>query len=103
MRVETTCSQTCREQKLVLPTHGDETGRVQTVFPEHSPRCLPLTERFGQSTGVPLVLNTSFNLGGEPIVNTPAAVSRFSKSGMDSLILESFIPDKPETEVGHLF
>ena len=88
------------EQKSTLPaiTHVDGTGRLQTVFREHSPRYYSLIERFGQSTGVPIVLNTSFNLKGEPIVNTPAnAFSTFSKSGMDSLILENFILDKSET------
>src|SRR5271166_3752735 len=88
------------EQKSNLPaiTHVDGTGRLQTVFREHSPRYYSLIERFGESTGVPIVLNTSFNLKGEPIVNTPAnAFSTFSKSGMDSLILENFILDKSET------
>ena len=47
-------------------------GRLQTVFKEQSPRYYSLIERFGQATGVPVVLNTSFNLRGEPIVTTPA-------------------------------
>jgi len=56
---------------------------------------LPLIERFGQSTGVPVVLNTSFNLKGEPIVNTPAnAFHTFSKSEMDALVLEDFLIEK---------
>jgi carbamoyltransferase len=87
-----------REQhKSTLPaiTHVDGTGRLQTVFREQSPRYYKLIERFGQSTGVPVVLNTSFNLKGEPIVNTPAnAFSTFSKSEMDVLVLENFIIDK---------
>ncbi len=54
-----------------------------------------LIDRFGQATGVPIVLNTSFNLRGEPIVNTPAeAYSTFSRSGMDALALENFIVRK---------
>jgi carbamoyltransferase len=87
-----------REQhKTILPaiTHVDGTGRLQTVFREQSPRYYKLIERFGQATGVPVVLNTSFNLKGEPIVNTPAnAFSTFSKSEMDVLVLENFIIDK---------
>jgi carbamoyltransferase len=76
-------------------THVDGTGRLQTVFKEQSPRYYKLIERFGQATGVPVVLNTSFNLKGEPIVNTPAnAFNTFSKSDMDSLVLENFIVDK---------
>jgi carbamoyltransferase len=87
------------EAKAKLPaiTHVDGTGRLQTVFRSQSPRYYKLIERFGQSTGVPVVLNTSFNLKGEPIVNTPAnAFNTFSKSEMDSLVLENFIIDKAE-------
>jgi carbamoyltransferase len=84
-------------QQAHLPaiTHVDGTGRLQTVFKEESPRYYKLIERFGQATGVPVVLNTSFNLKGEPIVNTSAnAFSTFSKSEMDALVLGNFIIDK---------
>jgi len=86
-----------QDQQATLPaiTHVDGTGRLQTVFREQSPRYYHLIERFGQATGVPVVLNTSFNLKGEPIVNTPAnAFNTFSKSEMDALVLENFIVDK---------
>jgi len=76
-------------------THVDGTGRLQTVFRDQSPRYYRLIERFGQATGVPIVLNTSFNLKGEPIVNTPAnAFNTFSKSEMDNLVLENFLVEK---------
>ena len=81
----------------VLPaiTHVDGTGRLQTVFRSSNPRYYGLIERFGQATGVPAVLNTSFNLKGEPIVTTPAnAFSTFSKSEMDTLVLGNFVVDK---------
>jgi carbamoyltransferase len=84
-------------QQSTLPaiTHVDGTGRLQTVFRERSPRYYQLIERFGQATGVPVVLNTSFNLKGEPIVNTPAnAYNTFSKSEMDTLVLENFLIEK---------
>jgi carbamoyltransferase len=84
-------------QQSTLPaiTHVDGTGRLQTVFKHESPRYYHLIERFGQATGVPVVLNTSFNLRGEPIVNTPAnAFSTFSKSEMDALVMENFIVEK---------
>lgn len=84
-------------QQSTLPaiTHVDGTGRLQTVFKDESPRYYHLIERFGQATGVPVVLNTSFNLRGEPIVNTPAnAFSTFSKSEMDALVMENFIVEK---------
>jgi carbamoyltransferase len=76
-------------------THVDKTGRLQTVFREHSPLYYRLIERFGQATGVPVLLNTSFNLKGEPVVNTPAnAFSTFSKSEMDCLVLGEFLVEK---------
>ena len=84
-------------QRSTLPaiTHVDGTGRLQTVFRDQSPRYYRLIERFGQATGVPVLLNTSFNLKGEPIVNTPAnAFDTFSKSEMDSLVLENFLVEK---------
>jgi len=77
-------------------THVDGTARVQTVFREHSPLYYGLIERFGQATGVPVVLNTSFNLRGEPIVTTPQnAFSTFSRSEMDCLVLGNFLIEKP--------
>ena len=85
-------------QQANLPaiTHVDGTGRLQTVFSEQSPRYYRLIERFGQATGVPVLLNTSFNLRGEPIVNTPAnAFNTFSKSEMDCLVMENFLIEKP--------
>jgi len=82
-------------------THVDGTGRLQTVFREQSPRYYRLIERFGQATGIPVVLNTSFNLKGEPIVNTPAnAFQTFSKSEMDTLILENCVIEKPSSKLG---
>jgi carbamoyltransferase len=84
-------------QQSTVPaiTHVDGTGRLQTVFRECSPRYYELIQRFGQATGVPVVLNTSFNLKGEPIVNTPAnAFHTFSKSEMDTLVLENFLIEK---------
>jgi carbamoyltransferase len=74
----------------VIPavTHVDGTGRLQTVPREGNERYYDLISRFGQATGVPVVLNTSLNLRGEPIVNTPReAYSTFRRSGMDMLAL----------------
>jgi carbamoyltransferase len=77
-------------QAAVLPaiTHVDGTARLQTVHQTESPLYYRLIERFGHATGVPVILNTSFNLKGEPIVTTPAnAFSTFSRSGMDALVM----------------
>jgi len=85
----------CKQSVLPAITHVDGTGRLQTVFRDANPRYYQLIERFGQATGVPAVLNTSFNLKGEPIVNTPAnAYNTFSKSEMDMLVLGNFVVEK---------
>ncbi len=87
----------CKQNILPAITHVDGTGRLQTVFRDQSPRYYGLIERFGHATGVPVVLNTSFNLKGEPIVNTPAnAFNTFSKSEMDCLVLDNFLIEKPD-------
>jgi carbamoyltransferase len=82
------------EKRDVLPaiTHADGTGRLQTVFEDTNPRYYHLIERFGQATGVPVLLNTSFNLRGEPVVTTPAnAYSTFSRSEMDLLVMGNYL------------
>jgi len=81
----------------VIPavTHVDGTGRLQVVVREGNARYYDLIERFGQATGVPVILNTSFNLRGEPIVNTPReAFATFQKSGLDALVLGSYFVRK---------
>ncbi len=83
-----------REQ-LPAITHVDGTGRLQTVASETNPRYARLIETFGQATGIPVVLNTSFNLRGEPIVNTPGeALSTFARSGLDVLVLGDYVIEK---------
>jgi carbamoyltransferase len=82
------------KQPQVLPaiTHADGTGRLQVVTRETNPRYHRLLERFGEATGVPVLLNTSFNLRGEPIVNTPADAYRtFMTSDMDALVLDNWV------------
>lgn len=86
------------EKYDVLPaiTHVDGTGRLQVVRKETNPLYYQLIETFGQATGVPVVLNTSFNLRGEPIVNTPSeAFETFNRSEMDALVLGNSIVEKP--------
>ncbi len=82
------------EKRSVLPaiTHEDGSGRLQTVFKDVSPGYHRMIERFGELTGVPVVMNTSFNLKGEPIVEDPShAFNTFSLSGMDYLFLNNFV------------
>lgn len=71
------------------------TGRLQAVRREWNPRYYDLVDQFGQATGVPILMNTSFNLRGEPIVTTPAqALNTFGNSDIDTLVLENFIVRK---------
>lgn len=71
------------------------TGRLQTIRQEWNPRYYRVVEEFGKATGIPVLLNTSFNLKGEPIVNTPAnAFHTFHKSGLDILVMENFWIEK---------
>ena len=84
-------------QRNVIPavTHADNTARVQTVTKSANPRYWQLIDIFGRLTGVPVVMNTSFNLKGEPIVCTPKdAIRTFYSSGLDFLVLGSFIVPK---------
>lgn len=71
------------------------TGRLQSIERETNPRYYGVVERFGQLTGVPVALNTSFNLRGEPIVNTPAnALNTFVNSDIDLLVMETILVRK---------
>jgi carbamoyltransferase len=82
------------EKRSVLPaiTHEDGSGRLQTVYRETNPDYHRVIERFGELTGVPVVMNTSFNLKGEPIVEHPShAFNTFSLSGMDLLFMNNYI------------
>ena len=82
------------KKKDLIPavTHIDGSSRIQVVNRQTNPRYYQLIERFYRTTGVPAVLNTSFNLRGEPIVNSPRdAFNTFSKSEMDMLIMGNFI------------
>jgi len=85
------------EHRETLPaiTHVDGTARLQTVRREANPRYYDLIKAFGERTGVPVVLNTSFNIRGEPIVCTPGqAVDCFLGTGIDTLILGDFVATK---------
>jgi len=75
---------------------GDDTTRPQTVTPESNPRYHRLLSAFADRTGVPVLLNTSFNDHGEPIVNTPEeAVVDLHRMGLDLLAVEDLVVRKP--------
>ena len=78
-------------------THVDFSARVQTVDPERNPRYNALLDRFHARTGCPILINTSFNIRGEPIVCTPADAYRcFLGTDMDVLVLGDYIFIKEE-------
>lgn len=79
-------------------THADGTGRLQTVEKDVSPLYWKLIRKFGDLTGVPILLNTSFNEN-EPIVNTPAeALDCFLRTNMDVLVMGPFLLRKTENQ-----
>jgi carbamoyltransferase len=88
--------------RSVVPaiTHVDNSARIQTVSKEDSPRYHRLIERFYEKTGCPVIVNTSFNVRGEPIVCTPEDAYRcFTRTHMDYLVLGSWLIDKKEQEI----
>ena len=85
------------EKRKVIPavTHVDGSARPQTVERDVNPLYWRLIHEFGQRTGVPVVMNTSFNLRGEPIVSSPTdAIRTFYSSGMDALVIGNFVVAK---------
>ena len=88
-----------REGKRTIPsvTHVDNSARLQTVTRDESPLYYDLIAEFEKITGVPIVINTSFNVRGEPIVCTPHdAYLCFMRTNMDHLVLGHYLLDKKE-------
>jgi carbamoyltransferase len=84
-----------RHNEIPAVTHVDGTGRLQSVYENHNPLFYRLIDAFFNKTGVPVVLNTSFNLKGEPIVCTPEdALRTFFSCGLDALIIGHFAVQK---------
>jgi carbamoyltransferase len=86
-----------REGKRVIPsvTHVDNSARLQTVTREQNALYYDLIAEFEKITGVPIIINTSFNVRGEPIVCTPHdAYLCFMRTNMDQLVMGSFLLDK---------
>ncbi len=80
-------------------THVDYSARIQTVTPEANGRYYRLIKRFYERSGCPMLVNTSFNIRGEPIVCTPDDALRcFLGTGMDALVIEDSLLLKPEQQ-----
>lgn len=78
--------------RIPAVTHIDNSARVQTLEMTDNPVTYNLIKKFGEITGISVLLNTSFNVAGEPIVETPAdAIKCYKKSGLDYLVLGNYI------------
>jgi carbamoyltransferase len=85
------------DKRSVIPavTHIDNSARVQTVTRRDNPLFYDLLAEFNKVTGIPVLLNTSFNLRGHPIVESPKeAFATFCSGGIDYLVLEHYVIDK---------
>lgn len=83
--------------KIPAVTHVDYSARIQTVSREDNPRYYALIKAFYQKTGCPVIINTSFNVRGEPIVCTPEEAYRcFMRTNMDYLVMGNFLLDKKQ-------
>lgn len=85
-------------EKIQAVDH-EGSGRIQTVRREWNPLYYRAIELFGEATGVPVLLNTSFNLRGEPIVTTPTnALNTFTQSDIDTLYMDGFVIRKSQNK-----
>jgi carbamoyltransferase len=84
-----------KRSEIPAVTHVDYTARIQTVSRDTNPLYWDIIEAFRKRTGCPVIVNTSFNVRGEPIVCTPADSYRcFMRTEMDYLVLENFVLSK---------
>lgn len=84
-----------KAQRIPAAVHVDGTARIQTVSPRWNPRYHGLLQAFARRTGVPVLINTSFNVRGEPIVRTPRdAITSFFATPLDALVIGSFVVEK---------
>ncbi len=84
-----------KRSSIPAVTHVDYSARLQTVHPQSNPRFYQLLDKFEQLTGCPVLINTSFNVRGEPIVATPQDAYRcFMRTEIDYLVMENCILNK---------
>jgi len=88
-----------RRSEIPAVTHVDNSARVQTVNKLRAPRLHQLLSKFREKTGSAVLVNTSFNIRGEPIVCTPAdSINCFVNTDMDVLVMDNFILEKDKQE-----
>jgi len=87
-----------RPSPVSATVHADGTGRLQTTEPDSAPWMAGLLDAFQERTGVPVVLNTSFNIMGKPIVNSVEdAIGMLLTTGLDAVLIENILIEKPST------
>jgi len=88
-----------KRSKIPAVTHVDYSARVQTVTKKTNIRYYDLISKFKEKTGCPVIVNTSFNVRGEPIVNTPTdAFNCFMGTKLDYLVIGNCILDKSQQD-----
>jgi len=88
-----------QQSKVAAVCHVDGTGRLQTVKQEWNPRFYQLIDLFYQKSQIPMLLNTSFNVMGKPLVHSlDDAISVFLTTGLDALIVNDYLIQKPKYE-----
>jgi carbamoyltransferase len=91
---------TIKRSEIPAITHVDFSARVHTVSKAKNEYFYDVINTFYQLTGCPVIINTSFNVRGEPIVNTPEdAYQCFMRTNMDYLILENFLIEKKKQDI----
>jgi carbamoyltransferase len=84
-----------KQNEIPAAVHNDGTGRLQTVDKRDNPLFYGLIKAFEDKTGIPVIINTSFNIKGSPIVCTPGdALKTFFTSGLDVLVIGNCIIEK---------
>lgn len=93
-----------KSKNIKAVTHIDSSARLQTVNKYQNQRFYSLLKAFYKLTNIPVLLNTSFNIKGEPIVETPTdALRTFTNSKMDYLIINNFLVSKKKSKKGTIF
>ncbi len=87
------------QERVAAVCHVDGTGRLQTVKEVWNPRFYSLINSFYQKTQIPMLLNTSFNVMGKPLVHSlEDAISVFLMTGLDALVVNDYLICKPSNE-----
>jgi carbamoyltransferase len=94
MTISLNCTETMQERSPGV-VHVDGTARPQVIDEETNPFYYEILQAYHERTGIPSLINTSFNMHGEPIVATPSqAIKSFKQSDTDGLVLENWLVEK---------